>query len=98
MAGINEPVEIVRSFGNKKIATVYPKYELICVHTGRKTFVTVSLEKGMTAEQVMAISGHTNYESFKRYINVTEQRKKIAMQKAWGEISVPNADSLLKAV
>lgn len=85
-AGIDKPIEVVRYSGVKKIVTVYPKYELCHFHTGRKTFCTLSLEKGMSAEQVMGISGHTDYKSFKRYIDVTEKLKKVVMVKAWGEV------------
>jgi integrase len=84
-AGINEPIEIVRFRGAKREANTYPKYELIGVHTGRKTFATLSLERGMSAEEVMTITGHKDYKSFKRYVKITEQRKKVVMQKAWGE-------------
>ena len=84
MAGINEPIEIVRYRGTKREAVTYPKHELIGVHTGRKTFATLSLEKGMNAEEVMTITGHSDYQSFKRYVKITEQRKKVVMQKAWG--------------
>lgn len=84
-AGINEPIEIVRFRGVNREAVTYPKYELIGAHTGRKTFVTLSLEKGMSAEVVMTITGHKDYKSFKRYVNVTEQRKKTAMVSAWDE-------------
>lgn len=95
LAGINEPTEIVRSYGVKRQATTYPKYQLIGVHTGRKTFVCLSLEKGMSAEQVMACTGHKTYHSFKRYLNVTEKLKKVVMLKAWGgELK----ESKLKAV
>jgi integrase len=83
-AEIDEPVEIVRFRGVKREAITYPKYQLIGVHTGRKTFCTLSLEKGMSAEQVMAISGHRDYKSFKRYVKVSEQLKKVVMHKAWG--------------
>ena len=83
LAGITEAIEIVRFRGAKREAIIYPKYELIGVHTGRKTFATLSLEKGMSAEETMAITGHKDYKSFKRYVKVTEQRKKLAMQKAW---------------
>ena len=86
LAGIDTPVEIVRYSGSKRIVTVYPKYELIHFHTARKTFCTLSLEKGMSAEEVMEISGHTDYKSFKRYVRVTEKRKKVVMLKAWGEV------------
>jgi len=83
-AGITEEVEIVRFRGIKREAITYPKYNLIGVHTGRKTFATLSLEKGMSAEEVMAITGHRDYKSFQRYVKVTEQRKKTVMLKAWG--------------
>jgi len=87
-ANINEQIEIVRFRGTKRETITYPKYELIHLHTGRKTFCTLSLEKGMSAEQVMSISGHTDYKSFKRYVDVTEKLKKVVMIKAWGEIPV----------
>jgi integrase len=85
LAGIDKPIEIVRFNGKKRLVVVYPKYELCHFHTGRKTFVTLSLEKGMSAEEVMEISGHSDYRSFKRYVKVTEKRKKTVMLKAWGE-------------
>jgi integrase len=88
MAEINEPIEIVRFRGSKRETKTSPKYELIHLHTGRKTFCTLSLEKGMSAEQVMSISGHTDYKSFKRYVDVTEKLKKVVMVKAWGEVPV----------
>ena len=88
-AEINEPIEIVRYVGSKRQTATYPKYKLIGVHTGRKTFATLSLEKGMSAEEVMTITGHKDYKSFKRYVNITEQRKKTVMLKAWGsELSI----------
>jgi integrase len=92
-AGITEEVEIVRFKGVTREAIVYPKYDLISVHTGRKTFVTLSLERGMSAEEVMTITGHTDYKSFKRYVKITEERKKVVMLKAW---SLPN--TILKVV
>lgn len=94
IAGIDEEIEIVRFLGAKREAKTYRKYELISVHTGRKTFATLSLEKGMSAEEVMTLTGHKDYKSFKRYVKVTEKRKKVVMKKAWGEL--PGA--VLKAV
>ncbi|MBL0152057.1 MAG: hypothetical protein IPP93_00645 [Chitinophagaceae bacterium] len=38
----------------------------------------------MSAEEVMTITGHKDYQSFKRYVKITEQRKKTVMLKAWG--------------
>ncbi len=64
MAGISEQVEIVRFRGTKREAITYKKYELIGVHTGRKTFATLSLERGMSAEEVMTITGHQGLPKF----------------------------------
>ena len=83
-AKISEPVQIVRYRGAKREEILYPKHDLISVHTGRKTFCTLSLEKGMSAEEVMKISGHKDYKSFSRYVKITDQRTKFVMNKAWG--------------
>lgn len=85
-AGIDEPIEIIRFNGAKRIATTHPKYELIGVHNGRKTFASLSLEKGMSTQEVMSIGGWSDYKSFSRYVTVTEKRNKVVMSKAWGVI------------
>lgn len=85
-AGINEPVQIVRFRGARREENTYPKHELVSVHTGRKTFATLSLEKGMSAEEVMKIGGWKSYASFARYVNITQKRMKVVMSKAWGTI------------
>lgn len=79
-----DPIEIVRYRGAKKVVNVYPKYDLLSVHVGRKTFATLSLEKGIPAETVMEITGHKSYNSFQRYVKVTEERKRTEMARAWG--------------
>lgn len=82
-AGFTDPVEIVRYKGTERVTEVLPKHELITMHCGRKTFCTLSLERGMNAQEVMAISGHRDYRSFKRYVNITSQQSQRAMAKAW---------------
>jgi integrase len=83
-AGINEPIEIVRKYGAHREVTVYPKYDLIRMHCGRKTFASLSLEHGMPAEHVMKIGGWKDYKSFKRYMNLTDDASIKAMNNAWG--------------
>ena len=82
-AGINEQIEIVRYKGTERIVDVLPKHQLITMHAGRKTFCTLSLAKGMNAQEVMAISGHKDYRSFKRYVNITDDQATGSMGKAW---------------
>jgi hypothetical protein len=54
------------------------------MHCGRKTFATLSLEANMPAEVVMQIGGWKDYKSFKRYMNITDERTMGAMKQAWG--------------
>ncbi len=81
---IDDDIEIVRFRGGERLVEVIKKYDLISAHVSRKTFCTLSLERGMSAEQVMKVSGHTDYRSFQRYFRVNERIKTIAMYNAWG--------------
>ncbi|QJX46623.1 tyrosine-type recombinase/integrase [Hymenobacter taeanensis] len=74
LAGIDSPVEVIRYRGGIADVTTCPKHEKLTVHTARRTFVTLNLGKGMSAEFVMKLTGHTSYKSFQRYVNLTPQR------------------------
>ena len=83
LAEIDMPVTIVEYVGAERIEVIKPKYEFVSSHMGRRTFVTLSLEKGLRAEIVMKITGHKDYKSFKRYIEITSKVKHQEMMKAW---------------
>ena len=84
-AEISEMVRTTTYSGAKRTDEVEEKYKLISTHTARRTFVTLSLEKGMRAETVMAITGHKTYKSFKKYISLTNKVIEAEMQKIWGK-------------
>lgn len=87
IAGINDNIAIVQYRGSEQIEEVFLKYELISTHTARRTFVTLSLEKGMRPETVMEITGHKDYKTFKKYIKITSTVKTFEMNKIWNKIS-----------
>jgi integrase len=84
LAGIDDKVIKIRYQGAKRMETTHPKYELITTHTARRTFVTLSLEKGLRAETVMKITGHKDYKTMKRYLKITENVVKSEMERVWG--------------
>ena len=96
-AGISSPVEVVRYRGDKRVSQTFPKYELLSVHSFRKSFASISLAQGIPVSDVMAVGGWSDYSSFKRYVKVSEDQKAAAMAKAWGEPLVPKKSGL-KAV
>lgn len=82
-AEIDEPVLITKFRGAEEIQVTKPKYEFLSTHTARRTFVTLSLEKGMRPETVMNITGHKEYNTFKKYIKITSKVKSIEMKRIW---------------
>lgn len=91
VAKINEPVEIVRYKGAEPIREVFPKHKLVSAHTGRKTFCTLSLERGASVETVMKWSGHESYASFKRYVNLSRTHSVSEMERVWGKTEIMKA-------
>lgn len=81
MAGIDTPVRITQYRGQERIDVYYPKWELVGTHTGRKTFTTQSLSRGIPAEIVMKWTGHKDYRAMKPYIAVVDKLKAQAMKK-----------------
>lgn len=82
-AGIDDKTEKILYQGSKRIEKIKPKYEFIGTHTGRRTFITLSLEKGMRPEIVMRITGHKDYESFKKYIKLTDKVVSEEFKRVW---------------
>lgn len=82
-AGFKDPVYKTSFIGSKRTETKYEKYEIISSHTARRTFITLSLEKGMRPDIVMSITGHKSYSSFKKYIKLSKSIREEEMAKAW---------------
>ena len=83
IAEFDEMISVEKFSGSKKIIVNKPKYVFLSTHTARRTFVTLSLEKGIRAEVVMAMTGHKNYKTFKKYIKITDKVMQAEMQRIW---------------
>ncbi len=83
IAGIDEMIEIEKFSGARKVIIKKPKFDFITSHTARRTFVTLSLEKGIRAEVVMNMTGHKEYQTFKKYIKITDNVKLVEMTRVW---------------
>ncbi len=82
--GIDEPVTITIYQGNKRVDVTKPKYELISSHTARRTFVTLSLIKGMQPHILMKITGHKDYKTLDKYIRIDNKVTQDEVKKIWG--------------
>ena len=95
LAGINTPLEKIREYGSNSKSITKPKWQWLSSHTARKTFSSLTLEKGGAAQNVMSLTGHKKFASFKRYMNISRTEKQKTMN-LWGEIEQPKTK--MKAV
>lgn len=86
ICGFNTPVHVTFYKGGVRQDIVYPKWQMVGTHAGRKTFICFALSNGVPPDVVMKFSGHADYKSMKPYIAITEKAKRDAisiMEKAW---------------
>jgi integrase len=80
-AGIDEPIRMTHYEGNTRIDKVYPKYELICTHSARRTFVCSALAIGIPAQVIMKWTGHSDYKTMKPYMDIADDVRAKSMEK-----------------
>jgi integrase len=81
LAGLNDPQRIVYFKGNQRLEEVYPKYELLTTHCGRRTFIINALYLGIPAEVVMKWTGHSDFKAMKPYVKIVDELKEQQMNK-----------------
>ena len=80
ICGFTTPYTITCYRNGTRHDEVYPKYELIGTHAGRRTFICFALSNGVPPDVVMKFTGHCDYKSMKPYIDITEDAKKDAIK------------------
>ena len=83
IAGFDEIVIRERFFGNKKQTDRIPRYKLIASHTARRTFITLSEQKGVSHSQIMKVTGIRSIKTLENYIKVDKESLSKAIIDAW---------------
>lgn len=65
--------------GRTKTREVRPKYELLTSHVARRTFVTMCLRKGMSPEDIRAVTGYTTADMMMKYVKFDDESKREKM-------------------
>jgi len=82
--GMTQLIKITRQRAGKDIEEVKPKYELIASHSGRRTFVNIAYEFGMSESTIKYITGFSD-DVMKIYLNrdVISKKANEEMQMAY---------------
>jgi site-specific recombinase XerD len=69
--------------GNKKEVRYQPKYKMVASHTARRTFITLSSERGMPDHVIMKITGIRDPKTLQKYKKTSQSSIVESMNKYW---------------
>lgn len=81
LAEVNTPIRQTYYIGNKRVDEIFPKYQLLSTHVGRKTFISTCLSLGVPAQVIMQWTGHKSYSAMKPYIGIEDKTRQNEMSK-----------------
>ncbi len=71
-AGLTQQEQITEHQGQTRVTKTVQKFERITTHTGRRTFVSRALAKGIPLPNIMRFTGHTSLKTLAAYIGVSD--------------------------
>jgi len=83
IAGITTLVKKTNYIGNKKEITYIEKCDMVSSHTARRTFITLSSEKGIPDHIIMKITGIRDPKTLIKYKKTNQQTITDFVKKAW---------------
>ncbi len=97
IAGLNDAITWVVLSGRNKIVHKKKRYEKLQTHTGRRTFITTNIERGLTPLQIMSITTHRTYSEFQKYYKPERLNIKQQYLNAWLQVNTKyNTSELIK--
>lgn len=72
-AKFNDSVTINFTKGGKQTKKAFPKYDLITVHTARRSFATNAYLNDIPSISIMKITGHRTEKAFLKYIKISQE-------------------------
>ena len=87
LAGMTGDWITEKQSGCEKTRDVRPKYELLTSHVARHTFVTMCLRKGMSPEDIRAVTGHTTADMMK-YVKFDDESMREKMNILNGGVQI----------
>lgn len=73
-AELNEKINMTKTSGRLSFDHTPEKWELVTVHTARRSFCTNMFLAGVPTLSIMKISAHRTERAFMKYIKVTQEQ------------------------
>lgn len=91
-AGLDEDVRIVENRAGKVNTLIFKKYQLVGMHTGRRSFATNMYKRRFPTIAIMRLTGHTTESNFLKYIRVTPEENAAMMAEEFFKAQKPFDD------
>ena len=72
-AELDHPIEVISTKGGKRTKVIFKKYEMVTVHTARRSFSTNAYLHNVPTISIMKITGHKTEKSFLKYIKISQE-------------------------
>lgn len=82
--GMTESVKTINYIGTKKNIEYKQKCDMVTSHTARRTFITISAEKGMPDHIIMKITGIKDSKTLEKYKKTNQKTVLFFGDKIWG--------------
>ena len=82
IAGFNETIQVDKFYGSKKVSKDVPRWKMISSHTARRSFITLSLNKGVPDYLIMQVTGIKSLKTLQGYIRFDKKLNK-TISEAW---------------
>ena len=73
-AKLTEKINITKTSGRLSFDHTPGKWELVTVHTARRSFATNMFLAGVPTISIMKITGHRTERAFMKYIKITQEQ------------------------
>lgn len=83
LAGLTEVVEKGITKGGSRLINYYEKWQLVSVHTARRSFATNLYKNGLPVMSIMRITGHKTEKAFNKYIKLTNEEHAELLRNHW---------------
>jgi len=77
-AKLTTPVTLRSQKGGKVVSRTVPKWEALTSHSGRKTFVSLLLEAGLSTKDLMGIT-HNDLRALRQYTDPSDDHLRLAL-------------------
>lgn len=91
VSGLHESIETTITRGGKVVSQIKRKFELVTVHSARRSFATNLAKSGLSSLTIMKLTGHRSERVFLGYLKTTAEENAELLREHWKKLQDKNS-------